>query len=69
MHRHPDHVVGDVAQRRLVEVVADARAVGEQVLDGHGIVDQRQVVPSTDRAVVSSDSDPATISAIAVEAP
>ena len=37
-------VVVDVAPALLVEVVADARAVGEEVLDRDPVVDQREVV-------------------------
>ena len=36
-------VIGDGPGVVLVQVVADARPVGEQVLDGHAVVDQRQV--------------------------
>ena len=43
VHGHGHHVVGDLAARRLVEVVADARAVAEEVLDRHPVVDQGQV--------------------------
>ena len=39
-----EDMVGDRAVQLLVEVVADARSVGEQVLDRDALVDQRQVV-------------------------
>ncbi len=38
-----DHVVGD-RTARLVDVVADARRVGQQVLDRDGVVDEREIV-------------------------
>ena len=41
-NRH--HVVGDVGVRVLVEVVADARPVGEEMFDRDAVVDQREVV-------------------------
>ena len=43
VHGHGHHVRRDVVERVLVEVVADPRPVGEQVLDGHVAGDQRQV--------------------------
>ena len=44
VHRHRQQVVGDVELSVLVEVVADPRPVRQQVLDGDGVVDQRQVI-------------------------
>ena len=44
VHRHRHHVVGDVADGVLVEVVADPGTVGQQVLDGDVVGDQGQVV-------------------------
>ena len=41
---HRQHVVGDLVTGILVEVVADARPVREQVLDRHAVVDQREIV-------------------------
>ena len=41
--RHWHQVVVPVGLGLLVEVVADARAVREQLLDGHLVVDQRQI--------------------------
>ena len=40
-NRH--HVVGDVVDRVLVEVVADARSVRQQVFDRHVVADEREV--------------------------
>ena len=45
----------------LVDVVADAGPMREQVLDGDVVVDERQVGPSTERAVVESSSAPLSI--------
>jgi hypothetical protein len=36
-------VVGDRARDVLVQVIADPGAMGQQVLNGDGVVDQRQV--------------------------
>ena len=54
-------VVVDVVAGLLVEVVADAGAMGEQLLDGHRVVDEREVVAehasgpwSSSRSVPSS---------------
>ena len=44
VHRHRHHVVGDVADGGLVEVVADPGAVRQQVLDRHVVGDQGQVL-------------------------
>jgi hypothetical protein len=44
VHRHRHHVVLDVADLVLVQVVADPRAVGEQLLHRHPVVHQWQVV-------------------------
>ena len=43
MHRDRQHVVGDVPVVVLVEVVPDPGPVREQVLNGDGVLDQRQV--------------------------
>jgi hypothetical protein len=43
VHRHRHHVVGHVGYRVLIEIVPDARAVREQVLDGDVVADQRQI--------------------------
>ena len=58
----------DVVERVLVEVVADPRPVGEQVLDGHVVGDQRQVVAQQRPAVVASSSVPRSTSAITTSA-
>ena len=44
VHGDRHDVGGDALHGRLVEVVADARPMGEQVLDGDRVVDQRQRV-------------------------
>ena len=44
MNRDGEYMVGDRALDLLVEVVADARSMREQVLDCDPVVDQRQVV-------------------------
>ena len=44
VHGDGQHVVGDVALLVLVEVVADAGPVAEELLDGHAVVHQREVV-------------------------
>ena len=44
VHRDRHQVVVHVEVHVLVEVVADAGAVGEQLLDGHVVVDQREVL-------------------------
>jgi hypothetical protein len=44
VRRPAHHVVIDVAELLLVQVVTDAGAVAEQVLDGHGVVDLGQIV-------------------------
>ena len=43
VHRDRHQVVGELVLELLVEVVADARAVREQVLDRHVVVDEREV--------------------------
>jgi len=43
LHRHRQDVVGDLQVAVLVEVVADAGSVAEQVFDRHRIVDQWEV--------------------------
>ena len=43
VHGNRQQVVGEVEILLLVQVVADARPMGEEVLDGHLVVDQRQV--------------------------
>ena len=42
--RHREHELVRVVVHVLVAVVADAGAVGEEVLDGDAVVDQREVV-------------------------
>lgn len=43
VHRDRHQVVGDLVPGGLVEVVADARPVGEQMLDGDTVADEPQV--------------------------
>jgi hypothetical protein len=43
LRRHREQVVGDVVAGLLVEVVADARPVGQQVLDGNVVADEREI--------------------------
>ena len=43
VHRHGHHVLGHIRMQLLVEVVADARAVCQQLLDRHVLRDQRQI--------------------------
>ena len=43
LHRHRHHVVAQLALLVLVEVVADPRPVGQELLDGHPVVDEREV--------------------------
>jgi hypothetical protein len=43
--RHGQHVVGGVEAGLLVHVVPHAGPVGQQVRDGHGVDDLREVVP------------------------
>ena len=51
-HRH--HILGRVLERLLVEVVADAGPVTQQMLDGHTLIDQRKIL-SQQRASRSSE--------------
>jgi hypothetical protein len=44
VHGDRQHVVGDVGEGVLVEIVPDPRAVGQQVLDGDVVGDEGQVV-------------------------
>ncbi len=44
MHGNRHHVVGPIGHCVLVEVVADARAMREKLLDGDGVIDQCEVV-------------------------
>lgn len=43
MHRHGHHVVVDLIAGAFVQIVADSGAVGQQVLDGYPIIDERWV--------------------------
>ena len=43
MHRHGQHVVVVVVELVFVEVVTDPGAVGEELLDGDPVIDQREV--------------------------
>ena len=51
-----EHVVGDLVPVLLIEVVADAGPVHQQVLHCHVLADERQILTSTGRAVVDGGS-------------
>ena len=61
VHGDRHQVVGDVDVAVLVQVVADARAVREQVLDGHVVADEREIVAEQERAVVERSRTPSSI--------
>jgi hypothetical protein len=44
VHGNRHRVVGDVALYVLVEVVADARSVRQEVLDRHVVADEREIL-------------------------
>ena len=47
MHRDGKHVVGHILEDVLIEEVADPRAVGQQLLDGDSVIDQREILTQT----------------------
>ena len=60
-HGDGHQIVGGVVLDVLVDVVTDTRSMGQEVLDGDGIVDQWQVAAKDRAAGVDSSSVPSTI--------